>query len=77
VKRIRVHDLRHTHATFGLGAGIHPKVMQERLVNAGPSLTYTEMSVALETRVPPETYAERKRGLLTERDAWEAKMTQV
>jgi hypothetical protein len=40
-------------------------------------LTYTEMSVALETRVPPETYAERKRGLLTERDAWEAKMTQV
>jgi hypothetical protein len=51
--------------------------MQERLVNAGPSLTYTGMSVALETRIPPETYAERKRGLLTERDAWEAKMTQV
>ena len=40
-------------------------------------LTYTAMSVALEIRIPPETYAERKRGLLTERDAWEAKMTQV
>ncbi len=40
-------------------------------------LTYTEMSVALKTRIPPETYAERKRELLAERDEWEAKMAQV
>lgn len=40
-------------------------------------LTYTEMTVALKTRIPPETYAERKRELLAERDAWEAKMQQV
>lgn len=29
--RIRVHDLRHTHATLVLQAGVHPKVVQERL----------------------------------------------
>jgi integrase len=29
--RIRLHDLRHTHATLALAAGIHPKVVSERL----------------------------------------------
>src|SRR5207237_5980379 len=29
--RIRFHDLRHTHATLLLSAGVHPKVVQERL----------------------------------------------
>lgn len=29
--RIRFHDLRHTHATLALQAGVHPKVVQERL----------------------------------------------
>jgi len=28
---IRLHDLRHTHATMLLTAGVHPKVVQERL----------------------------------------------
>jgi len=28
---IRLHDLRHTHATLALRAGIHPKVVSERL----------------------------------------------
>jgi hypothetical protein len=40
-------------------------------------LTYMEMAVAIKTRIPPETYAERKRELLAERDEWEAKMEQV
>lgn len=31
VPRIRFHDLRHTCATLLLAAGIHPKVVQERL----------------------------------------------
>jgi len=38
-------------------------------------LTYTEMSVALKTRIPPETYAQRKQELLAERDAWEARLS--
>jgi len=32
--RIRLHDLRHTHATLALGAGVHPKVVSERLGHA-------------------------------------------
>lgn len=31
VKKIRFHDLRHTHASFLLKIGIHPKVAAERL----------------------------------------------
>jgi integrase len=29
-----LHDLRHTHATLALRAGIHPKVVSERLGHA-------------------------------------------
>jgi integrase len=36
---IRLHDLRHTHATLGLEAGVHPKVMQERLGHSHVSVT--------------------------------------
>lgn len=31
VPEIRLHDLRHTHATVLIGRGIHPKAVQERL----------------------------------------------
>ena len=31
VPRVRFHDLRHSHATQLLCAGVHPKVAQERL----------------------------------------------
>ncbi|MFW5790441.1 MAG: tyrosine-type recombinase/integrase [Bacillota bacterium] len=31
IENIRLHDLRHTHATLMLEAGVHPKVVQERL----------------------------------------------
>ena len=39
VQRIRLHDLRHTHATLGLKAGVHPKVMSERLGHATVGVT--------------------------------------
>jgi integrase len=39
VPAIRVHDLRHTHATLGLAAGVPPKVMQERLGHASVQIT--------------------------------------
>lgn len=39
VPPIRVHDLRHTYATLALLAGIHPKVVSERLGHANISIT--------------------------------------
>lgn len=37
--RIRLHDLRHTHATLALQAGVHPKVVSERLGHSTVAFT--------------------------------------
>jgi integrase len=37
--KIRLHDLRHTHATLALKAGVHPKVVSERLGHATVGIT--------------------------------------
>jgi len=37
--KIRLHDLRHTHATLALSAGIHSKVMSERLGHSSITIT--------------------------------------
>jgi integrase len=37
--RIRLHDLRHTHATLGLAAGVPPRVMADRLGHATVAFT--------------------------------------
>jgi integrase len=39
VPTIRLHDLRHTHATLGLAAGVPVKVMSERLGHASTQIT--------------------------------------
>jgi integrase len=39
VKQIRLHDLRHTWATLALKAGVHPKVVSERLGHATTGIT--------------------------------------
>jgi integrase len=39
VRPIRLHDLRHTWATLALEAGVHPKVVSERLGHATTSIT--------------------------------------
>lgn len=39
VPLIRFHDPRHTHATLMLSAGVHPKVVQERLGHASIQIT--------------------------------------
>jgi integrase len=41
---IRVHDLRHSHASLLLASGINPKVVQERLGHASITLTLTTYS---------------------------------
>jgi integrase len=37
--RVRLHDLRHSHATHLLASGVHPKVAQERLGHASVAIT--------------------------------------
>jgi integrase len=49
VPRVRFHDLRHSHATQLLGAGVHPKVAQERLGHASIGITMDLYSHASET----------------------------
>ncbi len=39
VPEIRLHDVRHTMASFALTAGIHPKVVQEQLGHSGIDIT--------------------------------------
>jgi integrase len=39
IRQIRFHDLRHTHATHALQAGIHPKVVSERLGHSSVGIT--------------------------------------
>jgi integrase len=48
--QIRLHDLRHTHATLALQAGIHPKVVSERLGHATVSITLDTYSQAIPAR---------------------------
>jgi integrase len=39
LKRIRFHDLRHSHATHLLASGVHPKIAQERLGHSSVAIT--------------------------------------
>jgi integrase len=36
---MRLHDLRHSHATHLLASGVHPKVAQERLGHSSVAIT--------------------------------------
>jgi integrase len=44
---IRFHDLRHSHATHLLAAGVHPKIAQERLGHASIAITMDTYSHAM------------------------------
>ena len=43
----RLHDLRHTHASLALAAGVNPKVISERLGHATVSITLDTYSHAI------------------------------
>ena len=49
VPRVRFHDLRHSHATQLLLAGVHPKVAQERLGHSTITTTLDLYSHVTET----------------------------
>lgn len=48
VRRIRLHDVRHTYATLALTAGVEPKIVSDRVGHSNPGVTfqiYTHPSV--------------------------------
>jgi integrase len=45
--RLTVHSLRHSHATLALQAGVHPKVVQERLGHSSVAFTLDKYSHAI------------------------------
>ncbi len=52
--KIRLHDLRHTWATLALGAGVHPKIVSERLGHSTISVTldlYSHVSPGMDKAV--------------------------
>jgi integrase len=49
IPRVRFHDLRHSHATALLSAGVHPKVAQERLGHSSIAVTLDLYSHVTET----------------------------
>ncbi len=49
LRAIRFHDLRHTNATLLLEAGIHPKIVQERLGHSDVAITLNVYSHVMPT----------------------------
>ncbi|PTQ56103.1 MAG: Integrase [Candidatus Carbobacillus altaicus] len=59
VPEIRFHDLRHTHATFLLTRGWHPKVVQERLGHTSIQITldtYSHVLPSLQDKLVDATF---------------------
>lgn len=57
---IRFHDLRHTHATLALQAGVHPKVVSERLGHSSIAVTmdrYSHVMPAMESEAAEKVAA--------------------
>jgi integrase len=49
IPRVRFHDLRHSHATQFLAAGVYPKIVQERLGHSTITITMDLYSHVSET----------------------------
>jgi integrase len=64
LKGVRLHDLRHLHATLLLQAGTNPKVVQERLGHSSIAVTMDIYSHVLPTlqREAAETFARAMQG---------------
>jgi integrase len=59
---LSIHGLRHTHASLALRAGVHPKVISERLGHATVAFTLDVYSAAVPAM--QEDAAERIAALL-------------
>ena len=53
LRGIRLHDARHTHASYMLKQGIHPKVIQERLGHSSIQVTldtYSHVALGIQEK---------------------------
>jgi integrase len=65
LRRIPLHGLRHTHATLALQAGVHPKVVSDRLGHYSAAFTldaYSDSIPALQERAADVVAALVRRG---------------
>jgi integrase len=62
VRRIRLHDVRHTYATLALTSGVEPKIVSDRVGHSNPGVTfqiYTHPSVGADRAGPPQSCSAR------------------
>jgi integrase len=70
--RVRLHDLRHSHATHLLAANIHPKIVQERLGHANIATTmdlYTHVMPDMQDEAASRVDVAMRAALSKHRDA--------
>jgi integrase len=70
--RVRLHDLRHSHATHLLTANVHPKIVQERLGHANIAMTmdlYTHVLPGMQDEAANRIDAALRTALSRRRDA--------
>jgi integrase len=70
--RVRLHDLRHSHATHLLAANVHPKIVQERLGHANIATTmdlYTHVMPGMQEEAASRVDAALRVALGKRRDA--------
>jgi integrase len=70
--RVRLHDLRHSHATHLLAANVHPKIVQERLGHANIATTmdlYTHVMPGMQEEAANRVDAALRVALGKRRDA--------
>jgi integrase len=70
--RVRLHDLRHSHATHLLMANVHPKIVQERLGHANIATTmdlYTHVMPGMQDEAASRVDAALRKAISKSRDA--------
>ena len=40
VRRVQLHDVRHTYSTLSLDSGINPKILSDRVGHSNPTITF-------------------------------------
>ncbi len=63
LSHLRIHDMRHAHATIMLGQGVHPKIVSERLGHASVNITLDTYSHVLPGLQAAAAAAARRRVL--------------